>query len=186
MPETKLYTDRSNARRAAERMLEKGDAPAVDYGIKQHVDEARGDKCKRGDKYEIVWKAKAGAPAAVPAAPSARKPYVPSGAVRDLLIKIHAKPAKATKAPAGSAAKPKPRSRATSGAPAPSGMPVKPVITSTTNMIYQSKFDALARMAEDGDWKGVEAWPVKGVNTYAKKVARYRAALLAAHRAAAD
>jgi hypothetical protein len=161
MPETKLYTDRSNARRAAERMLEKGDAPAVDYGIKQHVDEAR------GDKYEIVWKAKT----AVPAVP-------------EQVAQLSKEKVKATKA--GGAAKTKPRSRATSAASAPNGMPVKPVITSTTNMIYQSKFDALARMAEDGDWKGVEAWPVKGVNTYAKKVARYRAALLAAHRAAAD
>jgi hypothetical protein len=44
------YSTQSNAKRAAERAIASGSAPALDYGIKQQID---GD---RGVKYEIVWK----------------------------------------------------------------------------------------------------------------------------------
>jgi len=46
------FSTRSNAKRAAEQMIAKGTAPAVDYGIKPRDD----------GRFEIVWKAAAAAP----------------------------------------------------------------------------------------------------------------------------
>jgi hypothetical protein len=60
-----------------------------------------------------------------------------------------------------------------------SEMPVKPVIASAANQSYQTKIDKLAELAEVGDWDAVLAYEVKGQNTYAKMLGRYRDALLA-------
>jgi hypothetical protein len=57
-------------------------------------------------------------------------------------------------------------------------LPEKPVIRSKTNPSYQKRIDALAAMAEACDWGGIDAYEVKGVNTYSKMVARYRDQLL--------
>src|SRR6202030_2583182 len=54
------------------------------------------------------------------------------------------------------------------------------------NASYQGKLDKLADLAAAGDWAGVNAFEMKGQNTYAKTVARYRDALLAAHLAGAE
>lgn len=82
------------------------------------------------------------------------------------------------------ATEPKVRRSAQADADAAAGtMPGKPVITSAANPGYQKKFDALAALADAGDWAGVEAYQVTGVNTYAKKLGQYRARLLAAHAA---
>jgi hypothetical protein len=62
-------------------------------------------------------------------------------------------------------------------------MPEKPVIASEANPGYQKRVDYLAERAEAGDWKAVRAYEVKGVNTYAKMVVRYRDRLLIAHAA---
>jgi hypothetical protein len=56
----------------------------------------------------------------------------------------------------------------------------RPVITSASNQSYQVKIDRLYDLAAAGDWADVAAFDVKGSNTYAKKVAGYRDALLAA------
>jgi hypothetical protein len=61
-------------------------------------------------------------------------------------------------------------------------MPEKPIMTSPTNKAqYQPRFDKLEAMATAGDWDGVRAYEVKGINSYAKMVAAYRDRLLAAH-----
>jgi hypothetical protein len=65
-------------------------------------------------------------------------------------------------------------------------MPVKPTITSAANLSYQGRIDRLADLADAGDWPAVEAYEVKGQNTYAKLVMRFRDDLLAAHVAGAD
>jgi hypothetical protein len=62
--------------------------------------------------------------------------------------------------------------------------PVKPVMTSKANPHYQARFDKLEAMAMAGDWDGVRAYEVKGINSYAKMVAAYRDRLLVAHAAA--
>lgn len=62
-------------------------------------------------------------------------------------------------------------------------MPEKPIVTSATNQHYQKRFDRLAELAAVGDWTAIAAYEVKGNNTYAKEVARYRDRLLAAHSA---
>jgi DNA topoisomerase VI subunit B len=61
----------------------------------------------------------------------------------------------------------------------PTEMPVKPIITSAANQTYQVRIDKLAELAGAGDWAGVQAYEVKGQNTYAKMLGRYRDALLA-------
>ena len=52
MDNTASFSNRSNAKRAAEQAIAKGTAPAVDYGIKPRDD----------GRFEIVWKAAAAAP----------------------------------------------------------------------------------------------------------------------------
>lgn len=59
-------------------------------------------------------------------------------------------------------------------------MPEKPIVTSATNQHYQKRFDRLAELAAVGDCSAIAAYEVKGNNTYAKEVARYRDRLLAA------
>jgi hypothetical protein len=63
-------------------------------------------------------------------------------------------------------------------------MPEKPVIKSPTNQHYQKRFDKLAELAAADDWEAIAGYEVRGNNTYAKDLARYRDRLLAAHAAA--
>jgi hypothetical protein len=58
-----------------------------------------------------------------------------------------------------------------------------PVVTSAANPHYQKHFDRLFDLAKAGDWDGVRNYEVKGSNSYAKMVARYRQDLLAVHAA---
>lgn len=288
MSDTKLYTDKSNTRRSAERMLARGEAPALDYTIKQH-------ETASGHRYEIIWKTGEAKPEPVEAAAADTSELSPTAAealrksVSDaidgkidaptmaaLYLEWHANavaaipraafktkpttlpldealagaraigefeqrawekgdrrflmltfddnsvvniaaddgpaPRKADKprpigdttaakngagwqapqsASNGAAADDGPAKTKTRGkrarAPAlkPGEMPVKPVITSAANKSYQGRVDKLAELAGAGDWAGVEAFVVNGVNTYAKVVIRYRDALVAAHRASA-
>ncbi len=62
-------------------------------------------------------------------------------------------------------------------------MPVKPTVTSATNMHRQKHFDRLCAHAEAGEWDKVSAYQMKGTDTYAKMIHRYRDQLLAAHDA---
>jgi hypothetical protein len=59
--------------------------------------------------------------------------------------------------------------------------PTKPIMTSKANPHYQARFDKLEAMAMAGDWDGVRAYQVKGINSYAKMVKQYRDRLLMAH-----
>jgi hypothetical protein len=94
------------------------------------------------------------------------------------------KPVKPTK-PRSAPQNPLAKAAAAADATAAQGvMPEKPVIASKANPGYQKRVDYLAERAEAGDWKAVRAYEVKGVNTYAKMVVRYRDRLLAAHAAA--
>jgi hypothetical protein len=49
MTESTTFSSRSNAKRAAEKAIEAGTAPSIDYGIKQHA----------SGRFEIVWKDRA-------------------------------------------------------------------------------------------------------------------------------
>jgi hypothetical protein len=62
-------------------------------------------------------------------------------------------------------------------------MPEKPIVTSKANPHYQKRFDHLAALAAAGDWDAMQAYEVKGINSYAKMVKQYRDRLLAAHAA---
>jgi hypothetical protein len=46
MDDTASFSSRSNAKRAAEQMINKGTSPALDYGI----------KARDNGRFEIVWK----------------------------------------------------------------------------------------------------------------------------------
>jgi hypothetical protein len=93
-------------------------------------------------------------------------------------------PAKAPRQPRAEPANPLAKAASETDATAAAGvMPEKPVIASKANPGYQKRVDFLAERAAAGDWKAVAAYEVKGVNTYAKMVVRYRDRLLAAHAA---
>jgi hypothetical protein len=174
MTETKFYTDRSNAKRAAEAMLRKGDAPALDYGIKGYTEG------EHAGKFEIVWRVGEHAPAAAPEATKEdRSPDLTSPTSCD--APQAASPAQATN---GATNPTKVSQRAPAAPLKPGELPEKPVVTSAANQSYQKRFDRLLELAAQGDWAGVAAYEVKGQNTYGKAVARYRDALLAAHQAA--
>ena len=48
-------------------------------------------------------------------------------------------------------------------------MPEKPIVTSKANPHYQKRFDYLAERAAAADWPAVEAYEVKGINSYATR-----------------
>jgi hypothetical protein len=60
-------------------------------------------------------------------------------------------------------------------------MPERPIVTSKANPHYQKRFDYLAERAAVGDWDAVQAYEVKGINSYAKMIKQYRERLLTAH-----
>jgi hypothetical protein len=62
-------------------------------------------------------------------------------------------------------------------------VPPKPVIASVTNMHRQKHFDKLHELSEAGDWDGVAAYHMNGVDSYSAMINRYRDRLLAAHNA---
>lgn len=88
-------------------------------------------------------------------------------------------------APQVEANPPKPRGKnaAEEAAAARGELPPRPEITSPTNQHYVPRFKKLEALAAGGDWAGVEAFAVKGKNTYAKKLIQYRDRLLVAHNA---
>jgi hypothetical protein len=95
-------------------------------------------------------------------------------------------PAKKERRASAPAANQKPSRSAELDAAAAEGvMPEKPIVTSKANPGYQKRFDYLAERATAGDWDAVQAYEVKGINSYAKMVKLYRDRLVAAHVAAA-
>jgi hypothetical protein len=76
-----------------------------------------------------------------------------------------------------------PRPNELDAAAARGEVPVKPVIASVTNMHRQKHFDRLHELSEAGDWDGVAAYHMNGIDSYSAMINRYRDRLLAAHRA---
>ena len=151
---TETFSNRSNAVRAARRMIEDGTAPARRYETTPRAARADG-------RVEIIW---------LPDEP------VATAAIEAEIQAANERVAKKSRR-RGAAAKAKAPEFA------PGAMPEKPVITSATNTHYQKRFDRLAELATAGDWDGVAAYEIKGSNTYSKKLRRYRDQLLAAHTA---
>jgi hypothetical protein len=220
-----VYSNRSNARRAAEAMIAKGTAPAAKYGLTA-LSTADGGGIK------IEWQIEAAATAPQPQTQEPAPQPAPqlqkgdrvevtlgkrrarTGTIHyqvdpdffrvildedgvSALCRLHQislvgaeepepapKPAKATRQPRKAPTNPLTKAAAATDAAAAQGvMPEKPVIASKANPGYQKRFDYLAERAEVGDWAAVRAYEVKGVNTCAKMVVRYRDRLLAAHAA---
>jgi hypothetical protein len=172
------FTNRSNARRAAEAMIAKGTPPALDYGIKPRDD----------GRFEIVWKT-GNAATAVSEADVALAEQNWSGPE---IAEVPEKPMPPEEP------KPARQSRRGKAPPAPQGsrsryaidpdliaagrLPDKaPEVTSATNRRYQVHFDKLLELAAAGDWGAVRDYQVTGSNSYSKMVARYRLDLLAVH-----
>jgi hypothetical protein len=239
---TDVYSNRSNARRAANSMIAKGTAPAAKYGLTAL-------SAADGGGIKIEWQIEATVapvtepepqpqPAPQPLEPPAHglhlaqpqpvkgnrvqvtlgKKRVRLGTIDyqvdpdfyrvkldgdgvSALVQRHqiafagAEPAEApepaepkpVKAPRQQRSAPQNlhvKAAAAADATAAQGvMPEKPVIASKANPGYQKRVDYLAERAAAGDWAAVRAYEVKGVNTYAKMLVRYRDRLLAAHGA---
>jgi hypothetical protein len=240
--EQTTFTKRNNAKRAAERMIEKGAAPSIDYKLHERED----------GLFEIVWKAKEPPtteqieqeitvatetatitdeqPGVAEDNGFGPDPWPPGARVQVALGKRRirmgtvdyqidhkywrvildgavggvsgmyrgdqlsapgddapapAPRARAKKEPAaGTAPKRRSKTAELDAAAARGIMPEKPICTSEANKKqYQPRFDFLAERAAAGDWDAVRNYEVKGVNSYAKMVKRYRERLLTAHEA---
>jgi hypothetical protein len=189
------FTDRSNARRAAKRLLAAGQAPAVDFDILP----------SEADRFVIHWHTPGAVEAEIAQAP-AEPTMTPDEALDSICgdgtaaimteavsaetpEPAPAKPARQRKArTADTPAAPKgPRAKFAGAAVEPGKLPEKPMLTAAGFAgSYQKRIDHLAGLAEAADWAAVEAYAVNGKNTYSKIVARYRAQLLAAHAANAQ
>jgi hypothetical protein len=169
---TPSFSNRSNAKRAAEAKLANGTAPAAEYELRTRDD----------GRAEIVWKTTPVVPARIDGikgkinchdttnsgdarATASTGPGEP--AIEADQLAGHAKPAEQS------------RRRAADDAPSKGVLPQKPVITSKTNQHYQRRFDRLAELAAAGDWDAVRAYEITGSNTYSKMLERYRRQLLA-------
>jgi hypothetical protein len=183
------FTDRSNATRAAKRLVAQGTAPAPEFTIRTRDD----------GRFEIVWLtdspglAMAAWPAPTPEPTAAMSPdqaldaICGDGTADEMRAAAAAEPqAKPARKARVAKAKAEPKKgkgpRAKYAAPvAPGVMPAKPVLTTAGfTASYQKRIDSLAELAEAGDWAAVAAYEVKGRNTYSKIVIRYRDALVAA------
>jgi hypothetical protein len=185
------FSSRSNAKRAAEKLLAGGTAPAVDYRIKERKD----------GRFEITWRT-------TPVSTGASEPPLtgePASPTTDAIAtEIAQGAAQRNPAPVDPelAAVETPRLIAELGrrgyrtvqarqsktaeldaAAACGVMPTKPVVTSHWNYHYQRRFDELAELAAAGDWDAVAAYECNGLNSYSKMVRQYRDRLVAAHTA---
>jgi hypothetical protein len=186
------FTDRSNAKRAAKRLVDAGRAPAVDFDIQPTED----------GRFAIHWRttttaaveteiaaasAEADSPPAAAEAPTQTAQEDPELEAMITELERRGYRVTAPRRQRRSAAPPRERrpskDAALDEAAARGVMPDKPVIKSPTNQHVQKRIDRLAELAELGDWAAIAAYEVKGTNTYAHLVARYRDRLLAAHAA---
>jgi hypothetical protein len=205
------YSNRSNAKRAADKMINAGTAPAAEYEFRDIED----------GRVEIAWKTPA-APttteidaeittaAAVPPVAEDKWPagarIVLTGVIIERIDAEHCwvaldggsdrmaidaaalQPGKTprarrTRKPAGEPRRSK--AREADELAATGVMPSKPDVSNHANHHYQKRFDKLAELAAAGDWTGVAGYECNGVNTYAKMVRQYRDRLLVAHQATA-
>jgi hypothetical protein len=194
-----ILSDASNARRKAKLMIEKGEAPTMQFSIE-----------KRGDKeFAIVWGGKeevvddqskvvesaremevrstyhAQTSAVKP--PSKRAERQGKRAARNARIQA-SQAAAAPPAPAAAAlpldqrtGKRGPRGKYNAPASTNGGLPPKPVITSATNQAYQRHIDALAELAEAGKWDEVVDYKLNKnpKQSYAKVLSQYHDRLMA-------
>jgi len=188
------FSTRSNAKRAAERMIGKGTAPELNYAL--HGREGR---------FEIVWKR---APIITESIQTANAQSNQNGRGHLPEKESEARPSPAC---SGIFREPDIRAYEAEGDPKPATQPgpnrttgrkrvspskyaidpkaiaagrlpeKSPVVTSAANPHYQKHFDRLFGLARAGNWDAVRDYKVSGSNSYAKKVARYREDLLALH-----
>jgi hypothetical protein len=196
------FTDRSNARRAAKRLLAAGQAPAADFDILPSDDERFAPPRFIG-RFVIHWRTPEAAETAAADQPAmtpdealdsicgAGTAAIMTAAVSETTEPAPAKPVRQRKARTAKTdmpAAPKGPRAKFAGAPVePGKLPEKPMLTAAGFAgSHQKRIDHLAGLAEAGDWAAVEGYVVNGKNTYSKIVARYRAQLLAAHAANAQ
>jgi hypothetical protein len=208
MQTTLNFSNHSNARRAAKRMIDNGKAPASEFEIKPDADGLftihwLSDQSTAEIETETATAAAVAdhpAPGETETTPPAATETPPAGEPADAdpelaafetprLIaelerrgfrRVAARRARARKTPA----EPRRSKPAELDAAAARGiMPEKPDVTSHANHHYQKRFDRLAELAAADDWDEVRTYECNGVNSYAKEVRRYRDRLLAAHAA---
>jgi hypothetical protein len=205
MRATLNFTNQSNARRAAKRMIDNGKAPASEFEIKADADGLFTIHWLDGEstvEIETEIATAADQPAPGETAPPAATPIPapPETEVADtdpelaafetprLVAELERRgfrriPAKRARASA-TAKEPRRSKNAELDAAAARGIvPEKPDVTSHANHHYQKRFDRLAELAAAGDWDAVRGYECTGVNSYAKMVRQYRDRLLAAHDA---
>jgi hypothetical protein len=149
MSDTKTYSNRSNAQRAAKAELGADAIAGVDF----HVYEA--------SKGQFAWK-RGKAPEGNPAASKAGKPAKAP------------KAAKEPKAPREEKAKPLGKRAATEAAAADGKLPAPPDFTAATHARYRGKLAEVVAMAEAGDIKGLKAYQLNPISTSPKAIDRYR------------
>jgi pyruvate/2-oxoglutarate dehydrogenase complex dihydrolipoamide acyltransferase (E2) component len=188
------FTDRSNAKRAAKRLLDAGRAPAVDFDIQPTED---GRFAIHWDTTAAVETEIAAASAAADSPPAAAETptETPTQTAEEdpeleaMVTELERRGYRVMppRRQRRSAAPPRERrpskDAALDEAAARGVVPDKPVIISPTNQHQQKRLDRLAELAAAGDWPAIEAYPVTGTNTYSQVVRRYRDRLLAAHAA---
>jgi hypothetical protein len=194
------YSNQSNAKRAADKMIADGTAPATSYEIRPDADgrfaiawPAETRQLQLGEQFGelgmLIKRLANHDPWPNPADIDGQKPDV----AREFRLSLaqDLKPAIARliafrdalrgAKPAGEPRRSK--AREADELAANGVMPTKPDVTSHANHYYQRRFDRVAELAAADDWAGVAAYQCTGVNTYAKMVRQYRDRLLAAHRA---
>jgi hypothetical protein len=186
------FSTRSNAKRAAERMIGKGTAPERNYALQG-----------REGRFEIVWKR---APITTESTQTANaqsnqydRSHMPqqeseprqspggSGIFRETNIRAYEAESDAKPATQPGRNKTTGRKKASLSkygidpkAVDAGRLPEKPpVVTSAANLHYQKHFDRLFELAKTGNWDALGDYLISGSNSYAKRVARYREDLLA-------
>jgi hypothetical protein len=197
------FTNQSNARRAAKRMIASGKAPASEFEIQPDGD----------GLFTIHWLTNGTSTDNPPTAASAPSTGAIESEITAASAAADAAPATADTDPElaavetprlvaelerrGFRSPPTKRARASAAATEPRRsknaeldaaaargiVPEKPDVTSHANHHYQKRFDRLAELAAAGDWDAVRAYECTGVNSYAKMVRQYRDRLLAAQAA---
>ena len=212
MHKTANFSNQSNARRAAKRMIKNGKAPASEFEIKAEADglvaicwltdggtstdsppTAASAPSTEAIETEITAASAAadpGAPEALPAATATADtdlelaPFETPRLIAELARRgFRSTRAKRARAASAPARTPRRKNAELDAAAARGIVPEKPDVTSHANHHYQKRLDRLAELAAAGDWDAVRAYECTGVNSYAKMVRQYRDRLLAAHAA---
>jgi hypothetical protein len=211
MHTTANFSNQSNARRAAKRMIDGGKAPASDFVIQGDADglftihwrtngtstdsppTAASAPSIEAIETEITAASAAADPGVPEALPAARAtadtdlelaPFETPRLIAELARRgFRSTQARRARAASAPARTPRRKNAELDAAAARGVMPTKPDVTSHANHHYQKRFDRLAELAAAGDWDAVRAYECNGVNSYAKMVRQYRDRLLASQAA---